>query len=1089
MTDRHSTQRGMLFSGRFPELEGALVARVRELRAGRPLAPLTIVVGSAAVRRRVQDVLVQGLGAVANVSVVTLSRLATDITTRAAGGRPPHLLIGQARERVVRRLVNAAAAAGDLRYFGPVGALPHFPQALAATFDDLRQASIEPTSGWAAGDVPGKGEDLEALYSAYCAQLARLGVADDAELHSAAAAADEGEASDSAGTIVYGVYDLNEAQEALVAALLGRGADLFVPRPAGGSCEQAPACVLASGMGLAENRLEPPPADTDLARMAADIVHWRGPSGDALALEGDGSLAVVSAPDERSEVREAAREVLAAALADNAAAFHQCAVVVPHAADTERFAAGLERAGIGVACRRPDRSPGPRVLRRLLDCLAPAAGKPFARRAVLDLFTVAAPGGAYRAAAFAGSALWADEARQAGVVCGLDQWLERTGRRRRGLEYRVAELAASAEHSGADDDGRQRLDDLRRRLDAAQSLEAAVVALHRGCALLPHQASWGVWAGALAGLAESAFDRDTAAAVADAAARLRSLDVLDEEVDVVEMAAVLGEQLSTAGAPWGQAGRDGVAVLTPLELRGLRFRTIIFTGLAEGGFPSRGRPEPIFGDADRRRLAQRRGRRLPLAEARDEESLLLFALACEAAAERLVMMAPRSEAATGRPRSPSRLLLRLASAAAGRPVGLDEFLSGEPLRAVWRRASGRTGRAAGLGVWVDAVERDTANLLSLAGVGRAGTGDYLAAVLADTSAAQRRLAGWGAGLDATPGPYDGLLGEQARSVLSGRDPFGAEMYPTWLERYLACPFTFLLRDVIGLFAPEEPEEGIEISGLEFGILAHEILQKAYTLVIADHLDLDGALEALVAAHRSCCDEAERRGVTGDALSWEARRAALLEDLMMSVSRDPVFEHGGGRPAQVEWRFGEKAGSPVTLELADGRGMRFAGRLDRVDRTAAGGARIIDYKTGKGETEEQRIKDGLSIQLPVYSLAVRLAGGIVEEGSADVDCAYRMVTRRGAFRNVPLAASPEETDERLRTLVGEIVRLCEEGVFARSPHIRCDWCDVRYACGLSAWSTARKRRHESLAPLVALQSRPGKDEQAQASDETGGQGGG
>jgi hypothetical protein len=37
--------------------------------------------------------------------------------------------------------------------------------------------------------------------------------------------------------------------------------------------------------------------------------------------------------------------------------------------------------------------------------------------------------------------------------------------------------------------------------------------------------------------------------------------------------------------------------------------------------------------------------------------------------------------------------------------------------------------------------------------------------------------------------------------------------------------------------------------------------------------------------------------------------------------------------------------------------------------------------------------------------------------------------------------------------------------------------------------ARKRRHESLAPLVALQSRPGKDEQAQASDETGGQGGG
>src|SRR5665647_2356289 len=74
--------RGAAYVGRFPELEDALVERVLELRRGRPLAPLTIVVGSSSVRTRVGDLLVRRLGAIANVWVVTLSRLAAAPTDR-----------------------------------------------------------------------------------------------------------------------------------------------------------------------------------------------------------------------------------------------------------------------------------------------------------------------------------------------------------------------------------------------------------------------------------------------------------------------------------------------------------------------------------------------------------------------------------------------------------------------------------------------------------------------------------------------------------------------------------------------------------------------------------------------------------------------------------------------------------------------------------------------------------------------------------------------------------------------------------------------------------------------------------------------
>ncbi len=252
--------------------------------------------------------------------------------------------------------------------------------------------------------------------------------------------------------------------------------------------------------------------------------------------------------------------------------------------------------------------------------------------------------------------------------------------------------------------------------------------------------------------------------------------------------------------------------------------------------------------------------------------------------------------------------------------------------------------------------------------------------------------------------------------------------------------------------------------------------------------MDEALLAVEAAHDECCARAERRGVTGDDLSWGARRAALLEDLLEAVRRDPVFQ-GDGWPALVEWRFGDAEGRPVGLELAGGRRVWFSGRIDRVDRTGRG-ARVIDYKTGKGETEARRVAAGLSVQLPVYRLAVAQAADLggedpgESEDEQEIDCLYQAVTRRGSFKAVPLTSSPTETEARLAAVVGEIISLTAAGVFARSPAGRCEYCDVRYACGASSWTLARKRRDERLASLVALQSGEVAGEDAADVDEGG-----
>ena len=43
------------------------------------------------------------------------------------------------------------------------------------------------------------------------------------------------------------------------------------------------------------------------------------------------------------------------------------------------------------------------------------------------------------------------------------------------------------------------------------------------------------------------------------------------------------------------------------------------------------------------------------------------------------------------------------------------------------------------------------------------------------------------------------------------------------------------------------------------------------------------------------------------------------------------------------------------------------------------------------------------------------------------------------------------------------------MFPRTTRQRCEFCDVRYACGVSGWARARKREHELLDPVVELQS--------------------
>ena len=330
---------------------------------------------------------------------------------------------------------------------------------------------------------------------------------------------------------------------------------------------------------------------------------------------------------------------------------------------------------------------------------------------------------------------------------------------------------------------------------------------------------------------------------------LRGLDQVHASVTFADFAATVRRLVADRREPCGRVGRDGVAVLAVEELRGLAFETIVFCGLSEGGFPPRPRQDPLLLDDERRAVNARVGSHLPLKSEREDESQVLFALALEAARTRVVLISPRLEGATGRPRLPSRFVLRICDVLAGRPVALGELETASLLGGIWRRISGSAGVAiagalgdheargaadVAAGALVDVREFDVATLLAggrADGHRRARAGARGLAYLRSlwgAPRADRRWGRWSSEFAATVGPWDGLLqSDDALAALRELDPASRPHSPSALQTFVDCPFAYYVRYILGMRPPEEPAEAAEIDAGELGTVAHDILQATF----------------------------------------------------------------------------------------------------------------------------------------------------------------------------------------------------------------------------------------------------------------------
>jgi hypothetical protein len=1048
-----------LFIGPFqPELEEAFLAFLKRKKETDPLAPLAVLVGSNLLGLYLRRFLVlRGLNHI-NLRFLTFIDFAKALAAEPMnreGLRPlPRLgdlvLISSLTEKIARG-----------NYFGPIARRRGFQRALGATFRDLWDGGME--------ELPPqedrKWAELNTLYQSY-RSLIREGFYNDSELLFRAGK----EVHRFSGIfgceelVIYGFYDFTQGQKQLLQA----GANslsftAFMPwRETLGFVYAFPILKWYRQLGFQTKSLEGPErkGSKSVEVLQKEIFRGKAKGKKEPPLQEDRTVSVIAAPSEAQEVREIAREILRLAHEEDIP-FHEMAILL-RSLDLygcliqetfQRLHIPIYLQG-GVPLSRSQIGKGVLLLLDLV-------GSNLRRSEVMEFLTFAPIAWSRFFQEEPSPSQWDLITREAGIVEGRTQWGEKLVAwitQRRDLE--------------SEEDGER----VRSLGQEAESFRIFLKDFFLTLDRFPQKAGWREMVDSTIRLLEIYFlEGEHREAMVETLRDLEPLDTLGREVQVHQFQEILSEALEEKTLRQGFFQKGGVCVSDLMPARGLSFRAVFIPGLVERSFPAPTRQDPLLLDHERQKVNEAMGElgRIPLKRSRFQEERLLFSLALGSAREKLILSYPRLDPSSGRERIPSSFLLRVGEALHGEILDYSRLETLPEFRRVplSRLAPEDPDRA------VDEEEFD------LSQVGKAlknrdrGEVTYLKSLFPTFARAERlALLRWGFKVFTE---YDGCL-KSARARKHLRDRFalsGQILSPTKLETYASCPFKYFLSEVLGLRALPSPEEIQSIQPVDRGKVVHDILHQFYREVLEKN---PGPLrEENVEVYRQIMDEVAARlfteaaaqGLTGPPLLWELDQQELLEDLQTFLLEE-TEDAAKMIPTYFEVRFGyQGTGSRkgpsselISLALKDGTSISFRGRIDRVDFSPEEKSlRVIDYKTGKLQGEEDGFCGGTTLQLPLYLMAACQMWN-----QADIEkswAEYYSVSRKGEFKRLPFRGERWKDNEiTLKRIMETISRGILEGTFfpIQEDDRKCGYCDFTNLCEHGAGVLFEKKKRDPRA---------------------------
>ena len=298
------------------------------------------------------------------------------------------------------------------------------------------------------------------------------------------------------------------------------------------------------------------------------------------------------------------------------------------------------------------------------------------------------------------------------------------------------------------------------------------------------------------------------------------------------------------------------------------------------------------------------------------------------------------------------------------------------------------------------------------------------------------------------------------------------------ESWANCPYQYFLAYVAGVAPTERPEDEPGITPLERGSIVHHVLEHFVSeraeRRVDDRTEQLDLLNELVAG---AFDEFEGGGSAVHPALLAIERDSIVRKLERWLSAESeIMAKWGVAPYKTEFDFGfGGSDAPAVAFSTDiGDPVLFRGRIDRIDRSAAGDRIIVlDYKTG-GSGSYRGLKDdpvmvGRGLQLPLYARAVSALSHSDSE-SPVVQAAYWFVFEKGGAVLRPDLAEQDDSAARFDEVVSVIANGIKDGVFPPAPRGRpgrrdgkselenCRWCPYDAVCPndrLQTWDLKRE----------------------------------
>ena len=227
---------------------------------------------------------------------------------------------------------------------------------------------------------------------------------------------------------------------------------------------------------------------------------------------------------------------------------------------------------------------------------------------------------------------------------------------------------------------------------------------------------------------------------------------------------------------------------------------------------------------------------------------------------------------------------------------------------------------------------------------------------------------------------------------------------TQVNTYKTCPLKYKYSYILNI--PQPPAHA-----LSFGSTIHDTLRDFHSASMAGSVSLDQMFSMY-----------EDNWQPAGYMSQEHRETRQEEGKKLLERYYEQNKNEKSKPIALEKGFNIWLG-----------GIKFFGRIDRIDELPDGGGEIVDYKTGQPKDQKYVDKDD---QVTFYAIGAQEALGYKPKQMSlyFVETGEKVVTTR--------------TDEQLEEAkkdVSKIVTEMKKGDFEATPGMQCNWCAYREIC--------------------------------------------